>query len=57
MQDDRFSICIFTKYIKTTALQTSLVENKKRKRLKFQILASNQKFQEETIASFTQKQE
>ena len=37
MQDGRFSIYIFIKYIKTTAFQTSPVEKKRNKRLKFQI--------------------
>ena len=55
MQDDRFSIYIFTKYKKNTAFQTSPAE--KKKRLRFQISASNRKFQEETIVSFKQKQE
>ena len=56
MQDDRFSIYIFTKYKKNTAFQTSPVE-KKKTRLRFQISASNRKFQEETIVGFKQKQE
>ena len=32
MQDDRFSIYIFTKYKKNTAFQTSPVEKKKKKK-------------------------
>ena len=38
MQDGRFSIYIFTKYIRTTAFQTSPVEKERDKRLKFQKL-------------------
>ena len=59
MQGGRFSIYIFTKYIKTAAFQTSPVEKKNKEKndlnLKFQ--ASNSKFQAETIVSFRLKQE
>ena len=59
MQDGRFSIYIniFTKYIKITAFRTSPVEKQRNRPLNFKFQASNTKFQEETFASFRQKQE
>ena len=55
VQDGRFSIYIFTKYIKATAFQTSPVKKKRNKRLKFQIQPSNSKFQAEDIVNLRQK--
>ena len=52
MQDGRFSIYIFIKYIKTTAFQTSPVEKKRKSDLNFKFQTSNSKFQAETIVSF-----
>ena len=56
VQDGRFSIYIFTKYVKTTVFQTSPAEKERNKRLKFQISSFKQqilgknccKFQAET---------
>ena len=41
MQDDRFSIYIFTKYKKNTAFQTSPAEKKNGSDFKFQLQTEN----------------
>ena len=52
IQDSRFSIYIFIKYIKTTAFQTSPAEKKRNKRLKFQISSFKQQILGRNFSNF-----